>query len=159
MEIAMDTWSTTVTELVSIFRGSLIAVIPWLEKAKIKWREGESYDDWDNIAECHYENIVCNSLTGQTALEYNIAKYSMDYKNYSNLDFILAKSTQHKEKILVFVAFQTETTPLDTVKVAWIDNSFCVVDYLTLKHEALIYSYVKRNGGTERVVDEISITL
>jgi hypothetical protein len=39
-------WKTSVTELLAIFRGALLAIIPWLDRANIKWKEGgEAYDD------------------------------------------------------------------------------------------------------------------
>ena len=57
-------WETSVKELLYIFRGALIAIIPWVEKAKIKWKEEEEiYDEWGNITVALYENIVCSSLT------------------------------------------------------------------------------------------------
>lgn len=53
-----EKWNTSVTELIMVFRGALISIIPWLERAKIYWKNGESYDDWDNIVNALYENIV-----------------------------------------------------------------------------------------------------
>lgn len=48
--IVNNNWKTSESELLTIFSGALLAIIPWLEKAKIKWKEGEAYNDWDNIA-------------------------------------------------------------------------------------------------------------
>jgi len=86
--IMKNKWTVSVTELLIIFRGALLAIIPWIEKAKIKWKEHEAYDDWDNIAESLYKNIVCSSLTGEVASQYTIAKYNFDYDDYSSVDFI-----------------------------------------------------------------------
>src|SRR5690606_20593651 len=86
--IMNNNWKTSVTELLVISRGALLAIIPWLEKAKIKWKEDEAYDDWDNIAESLYANIVCSSLIGEVATEYQITKYNFNYDNYSSVNFI-----------------------------------------------------------------------
>ena len=37
-----NNWKTSVNELLEIFRSALIAIIPWLEKARIKWKEGQA---------------------------------------------------------------------------------------------------------------------
>ena len=81
-------WNTSVTELIRIFRGALLSIIPWLEKAKIKWNEGEAYDDWDNIVESLYLNLVCSTLNGEVSVENNIAKYNFTYSDYSTINFI-----------------------------------------------------------------------
>ena len=60
-----DNLKISVDELMRNFRGALIAIIPWLERAKIKWKRGESYDDWDSIAETLYTSIVLNSINSE----------------------------------------------------------------------------------------------
>ena len=57
-----EIWTTRVERLMSIFRDSLLALIPHLEAARIPWREDEAYDEWDNIAGALFENIVLRSL-------------------------------------------------------------------------------------------------
>jgi hypothetical protein len=37
MEMKNSEWKTSVNELLSIFRHALLAVIPWIEKAQIRW--------------------------------------------------------------------------------------------------------------------------
>jgi len=157
--IMSNSWKTSVSELLSIFRGALIAIIPWLEKAKIKWKEGEVYDDWDNIAESLYRNIVCSSLTGEVDSSYSIAKYNFQYEDYSTIDFIQVKSENHSDKSLAFVAFQSISTPLDYVKVAELNKSDRVVGYLDLKQEDLEFVFVKNNAGKKEVIDKVEVIL
>jgi hypothetical protein len=152
-------WRTSVTELLGIFRGALLAIIPWIEKAKIKWKEGEAYDDWDNIAESIYQNIVCSSLKGDVTSRYPIAKYNFHYENYSAIDFIQVKSECYSHKILAFVAFQSHSSPLDTLKVAEINTSDIVLGYLYLKHDELEFVFVKNTGGKKEIIDKIEVML
>lgn len=154
-----NNWKTSVTELFAIFRGALLAIIPWLEKAKIKWKESEAYDDWDNISESLYKNIVCSSLTGEVASDYSIAKYNSHYEDYSSIDFIQVKSESHSDKRLAFVAFQSNLSPLDNVKVAKLNKSDKVVGYLVLKQENLEFVLVKNNKGKKEVVDKVDVML
>ncbi len=152
-------WKTSVSELLTIFKGALLAIIPWLEKAKIKWKEGEAYDDWDNIADSLYRNIVCSSLTGGVTSDYPIAKYNFHYEDYSLVDFIQVKSERYSDKYLVFVAFQSISASLDSIKVAELDKSNKVVKHFDLKREDLELVFVKNNKGKKEVIDKVDVML
>lgn len=154
-----NNWKSSVTELLAIFKGALLAIIPWLEKAKIKWKEGEAYDDWDNISESLYENIVCSSLIGEIASEYTIAKYNFNYNDYSSIDFIEVMDKDNSEKIFAFVAFQSSFTPLDHIKVAELDKTNKVVGYTYLKPDGLEFVFVKNINGKREVIDEVNVRL
>lgn len=152
-------FKTSVTELLAIFRGALLAIIPWIEKAKIKWKEGEAYDDWDNIAASLYKNIVCSSLTGEVALEYGIANYNFNYDDYASINLIEVKSKDNSEKKFAFVAFQSNSSPLDGVKVAELDKTDKVIGYANLKFDDLDFVFVKNINGKKEVIDSIEIAL
>ncbi|MGK6353203.1 hypothetical protein [Parapedobacter sp. DT-150] len=153
-----DKWKTSVTELMTIFRGALLSIIPWLEKAKIKWKESEAYDDWDNIAESLYKNIVCSSLTGEVASEYGIAKYNFNYDNYASIDFIEVR-VDNSEKKFAFVAFQNNASPLDSVKVAELDKTNTVIDYTNLKFGGLRFVFARNIDGKRELVGSVEIEL
>lgn len=154
-----NNWKTSVTELLAIFRGALLSIIPWLEKAKIKWKEGESYDDWDNISESIYMNIVCSSLIGDVASEYGIAKYNFDYNDYTPINFIEVRDKDNSEKKFAFVAFQSNFSPLDSVKVAELDKMNKVVGYTNLKFDSLQFVFVKNINGEREVIDSLEVAL
>ncbi|MDX2282733.1 MAG: hypothetical protein NW241_01165 [Bacteroidia bacterium] len=157
--IMSNNWKTSVTELLAIFRGALLSIIPWLEKAKIKWKEGEAYDDWDNITESLYANIVCSSMTGEVASEYRVAKYNFNYDDYASIDFIEVKDKDNSEKRFVFVAFQSSFTPLDSIKVAELDKANKVVGYTNLKFDSLEFVFVKNINGKREVINSIEVAL
>lgn len=152
-----NNWKTTVNELLLIFRGALMAVIPWLEKAKIKWKEGEAYDDWDNIAASLYQNIVCSSLTGEVSSDYSIAKYNFHYEDYLLIDFIQVRSKSYSDKNFAFVSFQSNSSPLDTVKVAELNKSDKVDGYTNLKLDGLEFVFVKNFEGKKEIIKELDV--
>lgn len=154
-----NSWKTSVTELIAIFRGALLAIIPWLEKAKIKWKEGEAYDDWDNIVESLYSNIVCSSLTGEISSAYRIAKYNFNYASYKSINFIEVRDIFNSEKKFAFIAFQSNSLPLDNVKVAELDKLDKIVGYTYLKFENVEFVFVKNINGKKEVVDSIEVEL
>ncbi|MBK9381980.1 MAG: hypothetical protein IPN39_11675, partial [Chitinophagaceae bacterium] len=153
--IMSNIWKTSVTELLAIFKGALLAIIPWLEKAKIKWEVGEAYDDWDNIAESLYKNIVCSSLAGEVALEYGIAKYNFKYVDYASINFIEVRNIENSERKFAFVAFQSDSSPLDSIKVAELDKYDKVVSYTNLEFDGLEFVFVKNINGKKEVIDSI----
>ncbi len=157
--MSKNNWNSSVNELIAIFRGALNAIIPWLEKAKIKWNEEDSYDDWDNIANTLYENIVCSSLIGEVIANYHIAKYNFHYDNYSHIDFILVGSTEYQNTNLAFISFQSILSPLDSIKVAILDNSYKTVDYITLEEKNIEFKFIRNNNGKREVIDTIEVMI
>jgi len=152
-----NNWKTSITEIVTVFRGALLAIIPWVEKAKIKWKDGESYDDWDNIAQVLFENIVCSSIYGEVLSEYSLSSYDFQYNNYSDLDYIKVKSNRHIDKYLVFVSFQTKSTSLDMVKVAVLNDLEEVIDFLYIEVSDAKFSLVKSKGSIRENIEIIEI--
>jgi hypothetical protein len=152
-------WNTSVTELIRIFRGALLSIIPWLEKAKIKWNEGEAYDDWDNIVESLYLNLVCSTLNGEVSVENNIAKYNFTYSDYTTINFIEVKRKGNSEKRYIFVAFQSGFSPLDSVKVAIIDEVNKVVGHAIFKFDSLEFIFVKNITGNQELINSLYVTL
>jgi len=157
--IMSENWKTSVTELLTILKGALLAIIPWLEKAKIKWKEDEAYDDWDNIAEALYKNIVCSSLTVEASRDYKIAKYDFNYDDYSSINFIEVIDKDNSKKRFAFVAFQSNFSPLDSVKVAELNKMDKVVNYTNLGFDGLEFTFVKHINGKKEIVDSIEVVL
>lgn len=154
-----EKWNTSVTELIMVFRGALISIIPWLERAKIYWKNGESYDDWDNIVNALYENIVFSTLIGVVEKKYNIAKYNFTYNDYSTIDFLGVRDKNYYEKKYVFIAFQSNLTPFDLVSVAELDNEERVIGYSNLKFDDSEFVFVKSIGGKRTVNEKIEVEL
>lgn len=149
----------SVQDLIEVFRGALIALIPFLDRVKIEWRQGQSYDDWDNISLSLYQNIVCASLVGEVSSEYKIAQYDFLYPNYDSLDFLRAKWKLQSEKNFVFVSFQSDLAPLDSVKVAEVDKTNKVIGYATFRYEDVEFSLIKNVSERKEIIDSVTIVL
>ena len=118
-----DIWQVSTTELMMIFRESLISLIPAMEKAKIPWKDGEAYDDWDNICEVLFKNAVCNNITYKGESEKPFVQYGMTYKSYINNSFIGISVPDYQSPYVVFVEFKTEKDIFDCIRVDLLDNN------------------------------------
>jgi hypothetical protein len=87
-------WATTVDELIELFHRALVGLVPIAEQARIPWREGEAYDDWDAIASVIYENLVMRSLQhSQVGLRaQKFAPYDTVLASYDALGFIAVRA-------------------------------------------------------------------
>lgn len=120
---------TTVDNLVHIFRGALVSLVPWLDKVKIGWQEPNNYDDWDSIVNNLYSNIVLRSIEYSPPLPAAEETSFLEYEN-SDLDFTrqsfieVVPLPSHKtwnesfkeNPVLVFYGFGTKDEPFDRVK-------------------------------------------
>jgi hypothetical protein len=87
------TWNTTLNELLEVFRSALRAVAPVLERAQIRHQEHLAYDDWDNIAQCLFANIVERSVASASQVvagrQLQFPDYATLYTDYSQSALIL----------------------------------------------------------------------
>jgi hypothetical protein len=147
----MKIWKTTVKELLQIFKGALTSTVPWLEKAMIEWKGKQAYDDWDNIAEALYNNIVCSSLMGEVMSEYPIAKYGMIYDDYKDLDFIAVQPHgKYSNETLAFICFDSILCPLDKILASILDHQYRVKINVLLDPKETTFYFVSKTKTNER---------
>lgn len=110
-------WTTTVGELVGIFRDALAAVAPILERARVHSDELRSNDDWDEIAQALFENVVVRSIRWSQEADHDI-----DLGRYA----MLGQPSGYAPRLLVrgdrgdvwrtFHSIVSRQQPFDTVK-------------------------------------------
>ncbi|WP_345454894.1 hypothetical protein [Deinococcus aluminii] len=115
-------WNTSVQELIDIFSQSLKQLIPVMDKAHIKWRGNEAYDDWDEIKRVLFSNIVVNSIVNSNIGIYGgtFARFSA-YPKEGDSIFISFDSTEHKlpdYNIPILLDIESISEPFDVVKYA-----------------------------------------
>lgn len=113
-------WNTTVTEVLGIFRQALAALVPMAEKARMPWRDGEAYDDWDSIAGCLYTNIVARAIScaREGGSDIELPSYDMVYPSYKDA-FIQVEGGGVPEGVTaVFIGFAGVSR--DFVAVKWV---------------------------------------
>lgn len=126
VEDQLDYWDTTVGELVVLFRSALKALIPTLERARIPWRDGEAYDQWDEIGSVLYSRLVVEPLTCalKIAATPGVAAYDVFRQDWRDISFVAVRhpDLQH-EKVAAFLYLASNDDPLDTVVVNLLDES------------------------------------
>jgi hypothetical protein len=55
-------WTTSTDELLGLFGDAIRALVPIAERAQMRWKEPDAYDDWDQICEAIYRSIVIRSI-------------------------------------------------------------------------------------------------
>ena len=68
-------------------------------------------------------------------------------------------SKEHQNKELAFISFQSKSLPLDSVKVAVLDDFYKVIGTLNLKLDDLGYLFIKNKEGKKEVVKYINVVL
>lgn len=121
-----ETWATSIQFLMQTFRSTLAALCPFMEKVQIRWRFEEAYDDWDEIAQCLFNNIVLRTIrfSGRGLEDLTLPDYGTVYDSYSGKSFIEVIDNTIKTR-LVFVGFSTLTVPFDQVMC----QEISIVDY------------------------------
>ena len=152
-------FKTTVKELLTIFRDAARALIPYLEKAEIKWKDGEAYDDWDNIVTALYENIVCSSLFSEVSSEYLMPKYDFDNESYINTNYIKIISPDYVDRNIAFISFSSISEPLDSVYAAILDEHNIIIENVYLNFENLDFVFVKYLEGNKDILSDIRVLL
>ena len=113
-------WSTTLTDLLGNLRQALAALVPMAEKARIPWRDGEAYDDWDAIAGCLYDNLVVRAISCATegGPDIELPKYDMVYPSYKGAFIQVEGCGVPEGATAVFVGFAGDSPDFTNVK--WI---------------------------------------
>lgn len=125
----MTAWRTTVTDAVLIFRDALRSLVPHVTRARIEWREGVSYDDWDDIAQTLFDKIVMASvLWGLPEEERSgtvLPVYDVMCDSYVDKSVIVVNAATGER--LVFHSFATHDEPFDMVRARRVDGQGRVV--------------------------------
>ena len=71
-----------VTELVGIFRSGLLALLPIMDAARIRWAEPGVYDPWEEIERTLFSSIVGSCVENATPNRLRpLAAYGLTYTN------------------------------------------------------------------------------
>ncbi|SRR5579883_528682 len=98
-ELGTATRSTiTVTDLVDTFRTALLSLVPFAERLRIPWRDGESYDDWDAVAEVLWRSFVVDAIAAalRSTTELEMPRYGFAYDSFpfANLLVVLPEDSE-----------------------------------------------------------------
>jgi hypothetical protein len=159
----METWKTSVGELLQVFRTALLALLPAMEAARIPWKNGEAYDEWDEISQCLYRNVVVRSLHwrygGDVPLDDLLPQYNMKVRSYRNFGVVLVSGPQTNGAV-VFVGLSSIDDPFDTVDCVRVDDAGNVVsERVRQPFRDAMFSFATKLGSPQAVVTEFSVEL
>jgi hypothetical protein len=159
-----DRWTTTVTELLGLFREALLALVPIAERAKISWRDGEAYDDWDAIAAALFNNLVVRGLRygDATLMQSEFTQYDTVLPFYRSVAFISVDGPEIPKGVLAaFVGLAGGSG--DFAHVKWtevLETGESVGPPLRLASYATsTFSVIDLRDATPRKIDTIVIDL
>jgi len=150
-------WRSTITELIGIFRESLEALIPAMEKARIPWREGEAYDDWDEIANTLFKSIVINSLAEELSGALHLSEYDVHYEDYSKRSF-LQVATDSGDRT-AFVKFAMVDRPFDSIYAVALNDALLRSKELILPSTHMKIQLCLNTGDKLVVKDDFRVML
>jgi len=117
-----DTFNAT--ELVGLFRSALVALLPVMDAARIRWAEPGVYDGWENIERALYASIVgsCveNAVPDAVA---PLAAYGLTMPNYLALSFLSERGLRLGGTLNAFVELRTGDKPFDLALFHEVDAS------------------------------------
>lgn len=114
-----DVWKTTGQELIRIFRMALIQLIPAMDESRIKWKGNNSYDDWEEIKQVLFRNIVTNSILNSNSYTHDAMPEFGTYPQKEHSLFISFESIEIElsdGKIPILIDLESNHFPFDTVR-------------------------------------------
>ena len=150
--------TVTLTELLGVFAASLVALTPFAERLSIPWRDGESYDDWDAIAEALWMSFVVSTMADalSTGSVLNLPRYGFSYDEYPFKDMLIVSA--EGSELLVVQQIVLDGTPASGIKVARVrlsDRKRIAHEVVRLDSPAWLLRF--RADGSEERTREISL--
>jgi hypothetical protein len=157
-------WHVHVSELIGLFQEALQVLAPVMVRAQIQYTEDTAYDDWDNIAQCLYENMVCRSIRFATEIDETIdlPAYAMLYETYSHTALVQMEDlSKPAAGPFAFHSFVTRKHPFDTAVGIQLRDDYKTAT--SVRHEAgfdrVQFKLVLRDRTETRTISELDIVL
>ncbi|MFH2050320.1 MAG: hypothetical protein ABIJ12_12835 [bacterium] len=160
MNLEQGNLKISISELINIFRGSMISLIPWFEKLKIPWKDLDAYDDYDEIAEVLFKNMVALNLITEDDLDCSeLPRYDFDYKDYSEFSFICIPS-EDENLFKVFVGYSSKIMPFEKIDIAIVDkNNLCVKGTETINNTDQEFTFIRNVKGNLQEIKHVEVKL
>ena len=116
--------SFEVTELVRLFRSGLLALLPVMDAARIRWAEPGVYDPWEDIERTLYTSIVGSCVeNAEPDTLPPLAAYGMTTTDSSAHSFISERGLRLDGTLNVLVELRIGKEPFDTALLHELDAS------------------------------------
>jgi hypothetical protein len=116
--------SFDVTELVRIFRSGLLALLPVMDVARIRWAGPGVYDPWEDIERTLFSSIIGSCVGNCVNIGLRpLVAYGLTYPDYEAHSFISERGLRTEGKPNALVALQVGSEPFDTALLRELDAS------------------------------------
>jgi hypothetical protein len=157
--MAQDTrWRTSISELMAVHRDALKAIAPIAERVKMSWREPDSYDDWNDIAQSLYKSFVLNSINFSLGWEtaYPLPPYDRRVGNYDGFSFVTNQNCEEKS---AFICFETKRTTFDACIFANLDANLDEISLKEIPFAEVDFALCLRDERACTLVKDLSVQL
>jgi len=155
----MSRWKVSVSELIRIFQGALLALVPWLTKAKIPIKSHDSYDDYDEIVSVLFRRIVMGSVDGALSGFLDLAVYGMHLETYKSCSFLLAKFQGSDNEMMSFVEFQFDLKQNVVARIAILNDDLSVREFQTRECGEMWFELARNRKGEISILHEVEVEL
>ena len=143
----------------------LATATPGLERARIPFRDGQAYDQWDAIAAALYRQLVVEPLSWAVrgrAGALQLPPYEFELANYTGMNSLRVTTTTTSSLIegesLAFSGFTSLTSTFDAVRLVRLDERQRSMGSMTLPWAAAKVELFEQDlGGTGAIHDQLFV--
>lgn len=154
-----------INHLMRNFREALVSLVPAFESIDISWKnEVDQYDDFDEISEALFRNLVVRNISSAINRDALIEKLAYGFipTRHNINSYIGVRSSVNSLLHGVFLRFATHSSPFDKVVCLTVSNSNTQNSSESIMGiedvEFFFVNYENRNNGVQEVF-EISLEL
>jgi hypothetical protein len=153
-------WTTSVDELVRLFGDGIRALIPIAERARMQWKEPNSYDDWEHICEALFRSIVIRSISFADGIGTSlpVPDYDRRINSYARNSFV---GDSNSKDPVALICFETDASPFDACLFALLDRNLNVIGNRRVAAAGIKFNLSRhaQDGGALELVDELTVSL
>jgi hypothetical protein len=153
-------WTTSLDALIRVFGDAIRTLVPIAERAHMRWKEPDSYDDWDHICEAIFRSIVIGSIefSEGTSTSLPVPNYDRRISSYERHSFI---GDSNSKDSVAFICFETETSPFDACLFAVLDRNLDIVGKRRVAATSVKFNLSSRDreSGALQLLDELTVSL
>jgi hypothetical protein len=150
--------SFEVTELVRLFRSGLLALLPVMDAARIRWAPPGAYDPWEDIERTLFTSIVGSCVENATPKALPpLASYGLSRTDYSDYSFISERGLRLAGTLNALVELRNGKEPFNTALLHELDASLTPTGrVITKQFETCTFELAGRTAAGINYRDELT---
>ena len=156
-------WRTDMTYLLGVFREALQVLVPVVRKARIDHEQEFAYDDWDDIAQNLYRNIVERSARSAIGLtdDLELPQYDTLFDAYTQAAMVVMRAPDIQSAgHVVFHSFASRNELFDTTLGVAVDESYQrTAGFREWRADTVQFALLYRSADRTQVLERLDIVL